>query len=201
MVVFFKMLPAKAKGEDDIPLMRYYRVFNADQVTGLPEKYIPTVEEYEHEETEAYAKADEIIHAMPHAPKIVVGESNRAFYSPLSDTVRVPQLSQYQNHGEYYSTLFHELSHSTGHESRLARHSGEQDHSFGSEDYSKEELVAEFSNAFLMNEAGIAMPETDRNSAAYIQGWATKFKSDKKLIFNAAAQAQKATKLHIKREH
>ena len=96
---------------------------------------------------------------------------------------------EFNSEEEYYSTLFHELAHSTGHDSRLARDIGHSQ--FGSATYSKEELVAEMSSAMLCGIAGIENRTID-NSAAYIQSWLKVLKSDKKLLVSAGGQAQKA---------
>jgi antirestriction protein ArdC len=90
----------------------------------------------------------------------------------------------------FYSVLFHELGHSTGHKSRLARKDF-CEASFGSETYSKEELVAEMTAAFLCGVNQIELKTID-NSAAYIKSWLKKLKDDPKMVVLAAAQAQKA---------
>jgi antirestriction protein ArdC len=101
----------------------------------------------------------------------------------------MPARSRFVDAAHYYSTLFHEFVHSTGHESRLNRAFG--DH-FGDELYSKEELVAEMGAAFLCAIAGIANEHTDRNTTAYIQNWISKLEEDNRLIVHAAANAQRA---------
>ena len=113
----------------------------------------------------------------------------RAYYRPRTDSVHMPARSRFVDAAHYYSTLFHELVHSTGHESRLNRTFG--DH-FGDELYSKEELVAEMGAAFLCAIAGIANEHTDRNTTAYIQNWISKLEEDNRLIVHAAANAQRA---------
>ena len=92
---------------------------------------------------------------------------------------------------EYYSTLFHELSHSTGHSTRLDRKIDTDPKPFGSSDYGKEELVAEMSAAFLCGHAGIH-PTVIGNQAAYLDGWLKEIKADKKLVIAAAGQAQRS---------
>jgi antirestriction protein ArdC len=104
----------------------------------------------------------------------------------------MPARSRFVDAPHYYSTLFHELVHSTGHKSRLNRTFG--DH-FGDELYSKEELVAEMGAAFLCAVAGIANERTDRNTTAYIQNWIAKLEEDNRLIVHAAANAQRAVDL------
>jgi antirestriction protein ArdC len=115
--------------------------------------------------------------------------NDRAYYSPLIDKIVMPAMNQFESNSEYYSTVFHEMAHSTGHESRLNRI--DQLASFGTETYSKEELIAEFSSAMLMNTVGIEQSATFENSVAYISGWCKKFQEDKKVIVTAAGQAQK----------
>ena len=126
---------------------------------------------------------------MPEPP--TYGPGNKAAYYPIQDLVTMPDLQLFDSSEEYYSTFFHELAHSTGHLSRLNRNEVAGVNFFGSHDYSKEELVAEMTAAFLCGETGI-LPATIENSAAYLQSWATKFKEDKKMVVYAAAAAQKA---------
>jgi antirestriction protein ArdC len=116
----------------------------------------------------------------------------RAYYRPSSDSVHMPARSRFVDAPHYYSTLFHELVHSTGHESRLHRTFGDR---FGDELYSKEELIAEMGAAFLSAIAGIANEHTDRNTTAYIQNWIVKLEEDNRLIVHAAANAQRAVDL------
>ena len=118
--------------------------------------------------------------------------SNKAFYSPSYDRVVVPMKEQYENINEYYSTTFHELTHSTGHKSRLDRLETGAIASFGSETYSKEELVAEIGSASLMNMLGIETPQTFKNSTAYIQNWLQVLKNDNRFIVSASSKAEKA---------
>ena len=125
--------------------------------------------------------------------KLTHQEGDRAFYRPSADTVTLPLLAQFKELAEYYSTAFHELTHSTGHASRLNRLSKVA--CFGSEDYSKEELVAEIGAAALVNHAGLETSSSFRNSAAYIQNWLKALQNDKRLIVSAAGQAEKACNL------
>jgi antirestriction protein ArdC len=111
--------------------------------------------------------------------------------------VHLPALTVFNSTEEHYSTLYHELVHSTGHKTRLDR-TGIKDINFGSETYSKEELIAEIGSAFLCGMTGIEN-KTLNNSSAYIAGWLKKLKDDKKLVVMAAAQAQKAVD-HITNE-
>ena len=123
--------------------------------------------------------------------KLNIHETDRAYYSPSTDVVNVPKMTQFSIIGEYYSTLFHEMTHSTGHSSRLNRLNDESTN-FGSEVYSKEELVAEMGSAFLLNRVGIDSKEAFRNSVAYIQGWSKALRNDRNLFVSAASKAEAA---------
>jgi antirestriction protein ArdC len=116
--------------------------------------------------------------------------SDEAYYSPSKDCVVLPVPEQFKSMEERYSTTFHELAHSTGHQSRLDRLSATA--RFGNESYSKEELVAEITATALMNYAGIETKGTFRNSTAYIQNWLTALRNDKRLIVTASGAASKA---------
>ncbi len=145
--------------EEKIPVLKTYNVFNIDDVTFKEGKTPKKVQDYlaslgesgglsfEHER---HAKAEEILNAYVQREGITLNEcpSDRAFYSPTNDCVQIPELSQFPNVSEYYSTKAHELVHSTGHEKRLKRDFGKK---FGSEKYSREELVAEIGSACFLN--------------------------------------------------
>lgn len=196
-VVFWKLLRKVVEDEKTgervkktIPLLRYYTVFNVEQCDGLDLSKVPDlapVEDFEHNPIEA---AESIVSNMPGRPPIRHKE-NSAFYSPAGDYVNMPKPERFKHTAEYYSTLFHELTHSTGHTSRCNRPGVTNPTSFGSHQYSKEELCAEMGAAFLCGEAGI-ISDTFDNSAAYIKSWLSALKDDKKLVIHAAAQAQKA---------
>ena len=192
-VVFWKIdkkADEETGEEKTVPILRYYTVFNVAQIDGL--QGVPATEIHSTTEdgAEAIDAAEWIVAQMPNRPQISHGHT-RACYSPAWDRVEMPVAIAFTGPAEYYSTLFHELAHATGHESRLGRHQTIKNHSFGSQDYSKEELVAEFGSAFLCAEAGIS-PAVIENQTAYIQGWLKALKNDNKLLINAAAQAQKA---------
>jgi antirestriction protein ArdC len=163
-------------------LLRYYTLFNAEQCEEIdspdPVPEICPIEQCE-----------SIVHSMSNAPALE--QEAQACYRPLIDTVGMPARSAFHSSEEYYSTLFHELTHSTGHASRVARDGIMNHNPFGSEDYSKEELVAEMGAAMLCGIAGIES-QTLGNSAAYVQSWINRLKSDSRLVVSAAAQAQKA---------
>jgi antirestriction protein ArdC len=173
-------------------LLRSFTVFNAEQCEGLD---LPQEEPLP--ERDPIEAAEAIVKGFVGHPEIRHG-GNRACYSPLLDQVQMPQIGQFTDSESYYHTLFHELAHSTGHESRLKRETMISPQPFGSEDYSKEELVAEMAAAFVSTEAGLEV-EIEQ-SAGYIQGWLKALKDDRKLLVQAAAQAQKASDLILARE-
>lgn len=197
-IVFYKQLPedkkkqaARDEDEDERApfLLCHYTVFNVEQCDGLnlPEIVQPT-NTPEVDEDDVCAG---IVSAWANGPGLHLTSPTeyRAYYRPSTDSVHMPSRSRFVDTAHYYSTLFHELIHSTGHTSRLNRTFG--DH-FGDELYSKEELVAEMGAAFLCAIAGIANEHTDRNTTAYIQNWISKLEEDNRLIIHAAANAQRA---------
>ena len=115
---------------------------------------------------------------------------NRAYYSPVKDVVNMPAFSRFASKEDYHATLFHELTHSTGHESRLDRGLSKPG-SFGSEEYSKEELIAELGAAFLCGVTGIE-PKTIDGAASYIEGWLKVLRADSKILVQAGGRAQAA---------
>jgi antirestriction protein ArdC len=112
----------------------------------------------------------------------------------MLDSVTMPCREAFESPEEYYSTLFHELTHSTGHKSRLDREGINVPHYFGDPVYSREELIAECGAAFLSGQSGI-VSKTLSNSASYLQNWIRVLKSDSRLIITAASAAQKAADL------
>jgi antirestriction protein ArdC len=189
LVLFWtqKTLEDEESGEErKVPLLRLYSLFNVAQCDGL--KVAP--ESVETPETGLVTKPAEIVERMPRPPKIKHGMTE-SFYSPREDCVNMPMQKRFGKKEEYYSTLFHELVHSTGHESRLRRASLTEKAGFGSNPYCKEELIAEMGATFLCGYAGI-VDRTIDNSAAYLKGWLEQLKGDKTLIVQAAAQAQRA---------
>ena len=196
-VVFWKRLQVadmtEPTGNKAIPFLRYYSEFNVAQSEDIPADKIP-VQSVTKREHCPIAAAESIVAAMPKLPEIKHG-GGRACYSPSLDCVTMPVPERFQSGQDYYSVLFHELTHSTGHASRLNRKgiSGEEGEwsAFGSTPYAKEELVAEMGAAFLSGQAGIVERTLD-NSAAYVQAWLARLKEDRRLIVQAAAAAQKA---------
>lgn len=197
IVVFWKIFESKETDSDTgeieikkIPLLRYYNVFHISQVDGVE----PLALEQLNDEVEPIEAGDQIItdYIKREHLNFIECKSNKAYYSPTNDTVVVPLKEQYSMINEYYSTTYHELVHSSGHKTRLNRLQTGAVASFGSENYSKEELVAEIGSATLMSIAGIETPKTFRNSTAYIQNWLQVLRSDNKFIVSASSKAEKA---------
>jgi antirestriction protein ArdC len=163
-------------------LLRYYIVFNLEQCDGIKSTDSVRV-------INPLEQCESIVKGMPNPPEFA--QDARPCYWPSTDTVGMPASSAFHAVEEYYSTLFHEIAHSTGHPFRVGREGIMNHNPFGSEDYSKEELIAEMGAAMLCGAAGIES-RTLVNSAAYLQTWINKLKSDSRLIVSAASQAQKA---------
>lgn len=177
--------------------LKYYNVWNIDQCEGIEPKWKNRADESETSGLEPEAAAESIVEkymTQPSHPNLVVKNSNSAFYQPSSDTVVVPRMSQFKDVAEYYSTLFHELGHSTGHKDRLNRKGVTNIDFFGSHQYSLEELVAEMTAAILVTEAGLDAEKAFMNSVAYIQSWYNTLKNDPKMFVTAAGAAEKAAK-------
>lgn len=137
---------------------------------------------------------EQIIKGYNNCPPIKE-EGNRACYSPTYDKISMPNRDQFKTLECYYKTLFHELIHSTGHRTRLARSGIVKFDTFGSDQYSYEELIAEFGSVFITSITGMQCNTDDlRNSAAYIQGWKKKIKEDPMILPKAAGAAEKAVK-------
>ena len=166
----------------------YYKVWDINkQCTGLKSK--KNIEKYEHNPIE---KAEEIYKGYVNSPDYTF-KSGKAVYYPTLDKINCPPIKDFKIAEEYYSTLFHEMVHSTGHKNRLARPGVTTEGvAFGDEVYSKEELVAEMGAAMLCGVAGIDN-STIENSASYIDSWLRALKNESKLVLLSAAQAQKAS--------
>lgn len=176
-----------------IPMIRYYNVYNGEDITGidfkLPEVKIGRAVPDTAPENQAAAL---IVENYPNPPAIKHG-GNEAYYKLSEDLVRMPKIEQFDSVNDYYRTLFHELTHSTRHESRLNRE--KISFRFGDSGYAKEELVAEFGAVFLSAWAGI-MWYNNKNHAAYLKGWNSAIKeaeNDNKFLMKAASLAQAAT--------
>ena len=189
-VVFWKMVESREDPTKKVPYLRYYRVFHVDDIEGIDPKKLPETGNHDHD-FDPIGTCDRLVEEWTDSPVIEQGKPY-ACYIPSLDKVEIPSPRTFFKDEEYYSALFHELVHSTGHRKRLDRFSKFPNHTFGSKDYSQEELVAEMGAAYLCAVAGIEN-ETIDNSAAYIQGWLSKLKNDNKFVLQAASYAQLAT--------
>jgi antirestriction protein ArdC len=194
IIVFWKILEIEEENEKgekqkkSISYLKYINVFHISQVEGVEPLEKPF------SEVKPIESAEKVIFNYVSREKLNFQEtaSNKAFYSPSQDCVVVPMKEQYPHINEYYSTTFHELTHSTGHKNRLDRLQSGAVAAFGTETYSKEELVAEIGSATLMNTLGIETTKTFRNSTAYIQNWLQVLRNDNHFIVSAASKAEKA---------
>lgn len=188
------MGPVKDEGTGEtvrkpIPLMRQYYLFNVDQCNGPADKPSKAMREHAARRGQAVdpvAEAEAIVAGYADKPSIQYG-ADVAAYIPALDVITAPARDQFTDTGDYYSTLFHEITHSTAHPSRLDRNIGGQ---FGSHDYAREELIAEMGSAFLCAEAGIT--STVEASAAYLDHWRRVLAEDVRAVSVAAGAAQRA---------
>lgn len=165
-------------------LRKFYRVFNCSLMDGVPAKEMPTIDVNDRIE-----KAEAILEYWnANESKIVYGGS-QAFYRPSTDEVHLPEREKFKSTQSFYDTAFHEIGHSTGHESRLNR---DLSGGFGSQSYAMEELRAEIASIFMAQDLGIE-PSEDRlqNNAAYIQSWKDEIKENPNALFTAIADADK----------
>lgn len=185
---------------DKIPILKYYNVFHINDCEGVKSKM---GEKEAVKEFEPIEVAEGVISGyLQREQKLtfIHKKQNSAFYSPATDTVVLPLKEQFVQEEEYYSTAFHELTHSTIPVYRCNRKNDNAVASFGSENYSREELVAELGSAMLCNHCGINMDKTIKNQAAYIQSWLKALKNDIRMIVWASSRAETAAKyiLNIK---
>jgi antirestriction protein ArdC len=190
MVTFWKIIEKDLEdkeGKELQFLLRYYTVFNLAQCEGIK---APPIEK----PINPIQKGEEIVAGYKDAPIIRFNNQDKACYAPMGDYVSLQPKETFESVEGYYASLFHELTHSTGHEKRLGRfNSKDCPRPLVSDEYSKEELVAELGSAFLCAEAGIDNSQLE-NSAAYIQSWLKPLRNDKRLIVTASSQAAKAAR-------
>ena len=195
MIVFYKWYEKENKDTgkmESYPVLNYYNVFHLSQTEGIDSKLEPfTIENNHNTITEAEQIISEYVTREQINYNIIIG-SDRAYFQPLTDMVVMPDIKQFDCAENYYSTAFHELTHSTGTHNRLKRHDSMKSHKFGSKDYSREELVAEIGSCYLNNNVGIDNSSVFQNNVAYIQNWSKAIKDDPRMITIAAGQAQKA---------
>ncbi len=194
-IFFYKMVQKKVEEgekEEHFPMLKTYTVFNLDQIDGFSlESESPSVPR---NDIELLEEAESFIQSTQ--ANITYG-GQKAFFRPSTDIVVIPDRTRFHSTADLYATIMHELTHWSGHKTRLDRDMKGQ---FGSKDYAKEELVAELGAAFLMASFGI-VGEVQHES--YIASWLKALKNDKRYIFQAAALASKAHQylLSLNTEH
>lgn len=203
-VVFYTKMEIETENKEGemekktIPVLKWYRVYHLADTEGIPSKLEPEAPEAGKPALEPVFAAETVINGyLEREPELKFKSSElsgSAFYSPMTDTVVVPMMSQYQIVEEYYSTAFHELTHSTMKETRCNRRGEDRAAAFGDSNYSREELVAELGSAMLCNRSGLDSYKAFRNSVAYIQAWLKALKNDPKMIVWAAGRAETAAK-------
>jgi len=188
-IIFYRMIDFKDKDQPEkiksIPLLRYFNVWNISQC-----EKIDLPKWYETKENAQILEAESIYKNMPNKPPLKTG-SNKCAYNPKEDILYMPDISKFETSENYYTGLYHELTHSTGNEKRLNRNM-ETNHQ--AESYAKEELIAEMGSSILNHHTGINNEKIFKNTTAYIQGWLKALKDDNSLIISASSQAEKAVK-------
>ena len=182
------------KSDEARRVLKSYPVFNADQVEGLPERYHPAsldLVEPALEPGGREAELDAFFGAIPAMLRHLGGE---AYYEMGADRITMPPAHLFTGFDHYYATLAHELSHWTGHPSRLAR---DLKNRFGTAAYAAEELIAELSSAMLGAELGVPVTHLDSH-ASYIDHWLKLLRQDDRAILTAAAKAEEASSLLLK---
>lgn len=201
IVVFWRMTVRKIADdngetkEQSIPVLRYFNVFHIEDCEGIEPKYSDSTPLLA---ATTDAAVEQIVNDYADRAKLTIENilQDEAYYSPVSHVVSLPLVEQFDDAASYYDTAFHELVHSTGHKSLLNRfNDGAKIAAFGSEDYSKEELVAEIGSCSIMDALGLETKATFRNNVAYIQSWIRALKNDKRLLVSAASRADKAVRL------
>lgn len=189
-VVFWSQKEVAKEGTEEKEtkrILRYYSVFNIDQCLHIPEEKIP---ELHLNDNVLLSTCEAIVENMPQKPKIQ-HKGQAAYYSPLKDVINMPKLQTFVDSEAYYTTLYHELVHATGHESRLNRDTLTKPSKPGEEAYSEEELIAQIGACFLAAQSGCSLKHFP-NDVAYIQGWLSRLKGDKRLLLFASSKAQRA---------
>lgn len=179
-----------------IPMMRYYNVFAlADCIipeAGMKKLKLEAEKVDEIVHADSYPAADALMKFYLGREGITTGPETKAFYRPSTDYIGLPVRGSFPKLEEFFSTAFHEITHSTGAEKRLKRFGVTGGHSFGSKEYSKEELVAEIGACFLCSFTGVDVTVTENNNVAYLQSWLNALKNDPKLLISAHSKARKA---------
>lgn len=201
IVVFWTFLDKKTDKLDKdgnpiiekIPFLKYYTVFHIDQCEGIKPKW----NKERFVDNKPLEEAQRLFDDYTTRENIKVHTGDKAFYRPSDDSITLPALDTFKIIEEYYSTAYHEAIHSTGAKERLNRDGIVLRTGFGSENYSKEELVAEIGACVLLNKVGIENKKTFQNNTAYIDNWLGALRNDKRFIVSASSKAEKAVKYFL----
>lgn len=189
------------KKENVRPVIKFYQVFNGQQCENIPEYEVVQTPTMAEEERARQNDLIETVIANSEAP-IQYNGGNRAYYSPMSDSIHLPEIKDFKTMQDYYATALHEIAHSTGHESRLNRSLKGM---FGSPDYAREELRAELASVFMQTELGISVEGKHfENHGAYLASWLKAVKDNPKEFYSAASDAEKIAdyvSAHYLKEH
>lgn len=200
-VVFWQVIknprydPSDPNSPKAFPILKAYEVYNLDQTKDVrvPKWALPTDEPTEDEGPSPIDACEALVAAYKDREGITLKHGQAgAYYAPLLDVIGMPDMKHFHSAEGYYSTIFHEMGHSTGHKDRLNRPELVRSAGFGTETYSKEELTAEFTSALVAAVMGIDSESQEGNTEAYLRGWLKKLRDDKKLLVSAAGKAQKA---------
>ena len=212
-VVFWKFIVKEDEGkngetkEKKIPYLRYFQVFNIDQCEGIKMPEVPKKKKVA--KLKPIKNAEAMVKAYDLQEKkltIKIENGNRAYFQPSTDTIVTPTMrqavdkakesGQTANDGKqhFYSTMFHEMVHSSGTKDRCNRDGITGGNHFGGHEYSKEELVAEIGSAILCAKAGLSSERVLENTQAYCKSWAKKLKSEPKWILWAGGRAEASAK-------
>lgn len=202
LVVFWKILEKEDERSktQKIPVLRYYNVFHINDCEGIKPKF--EREQHPNGATKAQ-NAENIVSEYSSRTNLEISHANQlqAYYMPCKHLVNIPDMDRFKSTEGYYSTFFHEMIHSTGNKKLLNRFPDDaKQAAFGSDSYSREELVAEIGANMLLHSMGMDTDKSNRNSVAYIQSWLRALKNDKRLIVSAAGHAEKAVKLILNNE-
>ena len=190
-ILFWCFPTPEEKEAGRFPFVRFYQLWNVEQTTGLEEKAAAKLEASEGPPVNPIEAAQAIVDGWHGCPPIKYGDP-RAFYTPGTDRITMPDMQAFASAEAFYSTLFHEMAHSTGHRTRLDRDGVANVARFASHDYSEEELIAEMSAGILCGHAGIDTDETVDNSASYLDHWLKKLKREPGMLSASGGAAQKA---------
>lgn len=196
-IIWWKAIEVGEPDEDTkkkkiVPFMRYYTIYNVTQTEGINIK--PLKKAPKPRKSTAIKNAQEVVDNYPEFPPLILEENReKATFYLLSDSIYMPLMEQFDTQEEYWSTLFHELGHSTGIKGRLDRRQLDTD--TGAYVYGREELIAEITASFLCAHCGITGVED--NQSAYVDGWLGVIKGDPSLVISAAGHAEKAYKFII----